>query len=404
MKQSIWVVGLGMGDKLALSPEANAVIQEASLLMGGQRLLAVFESHPAEKMPIERNLDEMISRLQARKDDEKIVILASGDPGFHGIAGTLLEHFPPGELRIMPHISSLQAAFARAGLHWNDAVFTSAHAHSLAEALGWARRVPKLGILTDHTNTPAVIAETLLRAGVEDCRAIVAENLGADDERLVDAHLSDLPGQEFASLNVMLLVHDPAWRPWPVFAPRDDDAYAHRRGLITKSDIRALCLGRLALRENDVAWDIGAGSGAVSIEMAEIAWRGRVFAVEKDPENLDCLRQNIERFGTLNVEVVAGEAPHALADLPAPHAVFIGGSGGRLDAILAQIARSALPGCRVTATFALLENMLQAQQWMKQAGWNPSLAQIQAAYGTEIAGRTRLSPANPVFILSGVKP
>ncbi|MFZ5820858.1 MAG: precorrin-6y C5,15-methyltransferase (decarboxylating) subunit CbiE [Chloroflexota bacterium] len=404
MKQPIWVVGLGIGKKLALSPEANAVIQDAGLLMGGQRLLAVFESHPAEKMPIERNLDKMISRLQARHDDEKIVILASGDPGFHGIAGTLLEHFPPGEVRILPHISSLQAAFARAGLHWNDAVFTSAHAHSLAEVIGWARRAPKLGILTDHANTPAVIAETLLRAGVADCRAIVAENLGAGDERLVDARLSDLTRQEFAPLNVMLLVHNPGWQPWPVFAPRDDDAYVHRRGLITKADIRALCLGRLALRETDVVWDIGAGSGAVSIEMAEIAWRGRVFAIEKDPENLGYLRQNIERFGTLNVEVVPGEAPATLVGLPPPHAVFIGGSGGQLDAILMQVAQSALPGCRVTATFALLENVLQAQRWMKQAGWNPSLAQAQIAYGSSLAEGTRLSPLNPVFILNGVIP
>ncbi|MFZ5911319.1 MAG: precorrin-6y C5,15-methyltransferase (decarboxylating) subunit CbiE [Chloroflexota bacterium] len=404
MKQPIWVVGLGMGDRLALSPEANAVIQGAGLLMGGQRLLAAIESHPAERISIGNNLDQVIARLHARSDDEKIVILASGDPGFHGIAGTLLEHFPPGEVRILPHISSLQAAFARAGLHWNDAVFTSAHAHSPAEVLGWARRAPKLGILTDHANTPAVIAENLLRGGVEDCRVIVAENLGAGDERLVDARLSDLTRQEFAPLNVMLLVHDAGWRPWPVFAPRDDDAYAHRQGLITKADIRALCLGRLALRETDVVWDIGAGSGAVSIEMAEIAWRGRVFAIEKDPENLGYLRQNIERLGTLNVEVVPGEAPATLVGLPAPHAVFIGGSGGQLDAILAQVARSALPGCRVTAPFALLENMLQAQQWMKQAGWNPSLTQAQIAYGSSLAEGTRLSPLNPVFILSGVIP
>jgi|YNPBryBLVA2012_1023415.scaffolds.fasta_scaffold00939_4 precorrin-6Y C5,15-methyltransferase (decarboxylating) len=404
MKQPIWVVGLGLGDRLALSPEANAVIQQASLLMGGQRLLNAFGSHPAEKIPIGRNLDETMRRLQARRDDERIVVLASGDPGFHGIAATLLEHFPPEELRILPNVSSLQAAFARAGLHWNDAVFTSAHAHSLAEVIGWARRVPKLGILTDPAHTPAMIANRLLRAGVEDCRAIVAENLGAGDERVVDTCLSNVLEQEFAPLNVMLLVHSPGWQPWPAFAPRDDQAYAHRRGLMTKADIRALCVSRLALRENDVVWDIGAGSGAVSIEMAEIAWRGRVFAIEKDPENLGYLRQNIERFGTLNVEVIAGQAPKALAGLPAPSAVFIGGSGGKLEAILEQVAQSAAPGCRMTATFTLLENVLRAQQWMKQAAWNPTLAQVQASYGTALAEGTRLAPTNPVFILNGVIP
>lgn len=404
MKQPIWVVGLGVGDKLALSPEAEAIIQESSLLLGGQRLLKAFESHPATKIVIGRNLEEVIARLRARREDEKAVVLASGDPGFHGIAATLLEHFSHLEVRLLPHITSLQMAFARAGLHWNDAVFTSAHAHSLAEVVGWARRVPKLGILTDPVNTPARIANSLLQAGIEDCRAIVAENLGADDERLVDACLSDLTKQEFAPLNVMLLVHNPGWQPHPLFAPRPDEAYSHRRGLMTKADIRALCLSRLVLRESDVIWDIGAGSGAVSIEMAEVAWRGRVFAIEKDPENLAYLRQNMARFGTLNVEVIPSEAPQALVGLPAPSAVFIGGSGGQLLSILAQVAQSALPGCRVTATFALLENVLQAQQWMKQAGWTPSLAQVQVAYGAAIAEGTRLAPLNPVFILSGVKP
>lgn len=404
MKQPIWVIGLGVGDKLPLLPEAEAILQQASLLVGGQRLLAAFESHPAAKIPIGRNLEEVISRLHARREDEKVVVLASGDPGFHGIGGTLLEHFPPAEVRLLPHVASLQAAFARASLHWNDAVFTSAHARSLAEVVGWAKRVPKLGILTDPVNTPAAIAASLLQAGIEDCRAIVAENLGSDSERLFDARLSEVVRQDFAPLNVMLLVHAPGWQPHPLFAPRPDEAYSHRRGLITKADIRALCLSRLALRETDVVWDIGAGSGAVSIEMAEIAWRGRVFAIEKGPENLGYLQQNIDRFGTLNVEVVPGEAPTALANLPAPSAVFIGGSGGQLLPILEQIAQSAVPRCRVTAAFALLENLLQAHGWMKQAGWTPSLAQVQVAHGAAIAEGTRLSPLNPVFVLSGVKP
>jgi len=191
------------------------------------------------------------------------------------------------------------------------------------------------------------------------------------------------------------------WQPPALAAPRPDDAYAHRNGLITKADIRALCLSRLALREMDMIWDIGAGSGAVSIEMAEQAWRGQVFAIEKDPEGLAFIRQNMARWGALNVEVVAGEAPAALAGLPAPSAVFIGGSGCQLETILRQVAQAALPGCRVTATFALLENMLEAFQWMKGAGWNPSLAQAQLAYGAAIAEGTRLVPVNPVFIVSG---
>ena len=137
-----------------------------------------------------------------------------------------------------------------------------------------------------------------------------------------------------------MLIRDAGWQPRPAFAPRPDEAYAHRAGLITKADVRALSLARLALRETDCVWDIGAGSGALSVEMAELAWRGRVFAVESDPENLGFIEENIRRFGALNVTVVAGRAPGALTDLPEPSAVFIGGTGGEMEGILAHVARA----------------------------------------------------------------
>ena len=171
------------------------------------------------------------------------------------------------------------------GIPWSDAAFTSAHARPLSEVVGWAKRVPKLGVLTDPKQTPDLIAQALLDAQVEDCRAVVAENLGLPDERLTDTRLSALPQMKFEPLNVLLLVHDEHWAPRPLFAPRPDDSYAHRRGLITKADVRALVLPRLALCETDIVWDIGAGSGALSIEMAEIAWRGQVYAIEQDSEN-----------------------------------------------------------------------------------------------------------------------
>jgi precorrin-6Y C5,15-methyltransferase (decarboxylating) len=246
-----------------------------------------------------------------------------------------------------------------------------------------------------------VIAQTLLRAGIADCRAIVAENLGLPDERLVDTRLSALPGKDFAPLNVLLLLHDAGWRPIPLSAPRPDEVYAHRRGLITKADVRALSLSRLAISETDVVWDIGAGSGAMSVEIAELAWRGHVFAVERDPENLDYIRQNMQQFGALNVAIVAGRAPAALADLPEPAAIFIGGTGGEMETILNHIQRIARPGCRVVMNLATLENLYQALGLMQTFHWSPQVTQINLAQGQAIAGLTRLAPLNPVFILSG---
>ena len=400
MSYPVLVVGVGAEGAESLTPDLRERIAQADQLWGGERLLAHWAGHPAEKVVIRAHIANLVERLR-RRGEARVVVLASGDPGFYGIAGTLLRHLPADEIEIVPHVSSLQLAFARAGIPWNDAIFTSAHARPLAEVVGWARRAPKLGILTDEEQTPAMIARTLLAAGIADCRAVVAENLGLPDESLTDTRLSALPGLEFAPLNVLLLIRDPGWRPRPAFAPRPDEAYAHRRGLITKADVRALSLARLALKETDTAWDIGAGSGAVSIEMAELAWRGQVFAVEHDEENLGYIRENVARFGALNVVVVEGRAPAALEGLPQPAAVFIGGTGGELKAILRHIASVAPPGCRVVMNLATLENLHDALAVMRALDCSPQVAQVSVARGKAIAGRTRLAPLNPVFILTG---
>jgi len=400
MREPVVVIGIGVDGLDSLTPQARKHIELADQIWGSERLLDLFSNPTGVKVILSKGIAAALENLNHRSQKERIVLLASGDPGFFGLGSSLLKKLPPGEVLLFPQVSILQSAFARARLAWHDAHFTSAHARSLAEVIGLAKRFPKLGILTDPHNTPAFIAEKLLAAGIPDCRAIVLENLGEADESMLDVPLSDLPWRSFADLNVLILVQADSWQPIPNFFTRPDSAYSHRNGLITKADIRALCLSRLALRETDVIWDIGAGSGSVSIEMAEQAWRGRVFAIEKDSENLEHLRRNLERFGVVNVDMVGGEAPSALEGLPAPSAIFIGGSGGKLESILERAAQSAVPDCRVVATFAVLENMLQAHDWMKRAGWNPLLTQAQLSYGASIAEGTRLLPSNPVFILS----
>ena len=398
MNQRVLVVGVGGDGPAGLPPAVLERIEQANQLWGGEKLLALWPHHPAEKVVIGAGIDELVEKLKSRGEN-RTVILASGDPGFYGITGTLSRHLSPEELEIIPHATSLQWAFARTGIPWSDAVFTSAHARPLAEVVGWAKRAAKLGILTDPKQTPAMIARTLLDAGIEDCRTIVAENLGWPDERIVEARLAQLPEMEFAPLNVLLLLREAGWRPNPTFAPRPDDAYVHRRGLITKSDVRALSLARLALRETDTVWDIGAGSGAMSVEMAELAWRGRVFAVEHDLENVGYIRENTRRFGALNVTVIEGHAPAALADLPEPNTVFIGGTGSEMGTILGRVREIAPPGCRVVVNLATLENLHEALMVMRSFGWSPQVTQVNLAQGSEIAGMTRLAPLNPVFIV-----
>ena len=400
MAHKVLVVGVGSEGPAGLPLVLQNRIAQADLLCGSERLLEHWAGLQVEKMVIRANIPELVERLR-RRGEARVVVLASGDPCFYGIAGTLLRYLPAEELEIAPHVTSPQLAFARAGIPWSDAIFTSAHARPLAEVVGWARRAPKLGILTDHKHTPALIAKTLLAAGIEDCRAIVAENLGLPDEQLTDTRLSALPGMEFSPLNVLLLIHDPDWRPQPVFAPRPAEAYAHRRGLITKAEVRALILARLSLGETDIAWDIGAGSGAVSIEMALLAWRGQVFAVEQDAENLAYLRENISRFGVLNVEVVAGSAPAALEGLPRPDAVFIGGSGGQMPGILDVVCRRLRPGGRIVLSVVTLENLNEAVSGLKARGFAAEMTLVNVARSKSIADLTRFEALTPVFVVTG---
>jgi precorrin-6Y C5,15-methyltransferase (decarboxylating) len=420
MRLPVLVVGVGADGRASLPEAVLRRIDVADALWGSRRLLAHFAAHPAPKTLLQTPLGEQIEQLRARGDGQ-VVVLASGDPGFFGIAGTLLRHLSPAEVEIVPHVTSLQWAFARAGLDWNEAIFTSAHARPLAEVVGWARRAHKLGILTDTQHTPAMIARTLLAAGIKDCQAIVAENLGLPEERLVDSRLERVALMaDCAPLAVLLLVRPEDWRPQPALSLPNDAAYAHRRGLITKAEVRVLSLAMLTLAETDTAWDIGAGSGAMSIDMAGLAWRGHIWAVEADPENVGYLHTNIERFGALNVTVVAGRAPGALEELPPPHAVFVGGSGGELGAILDHVNRAAIPGCRVVLNLATLEHLAEARQRMRELGWSPTVSQVNIARAVplpqgdqhrdagprrpEACGLTRLAPLNPVFIVCGSVP
>jgi precorrin-6Y C5,15-methyltransferase (decarboxylating) len=400
MNQPVLIVGVGGEGPNSLASGLLERIARADQLWGGKHLLAHWASHPAQKVIVGADVAQRVRQL-VHRGDRRVVILASGDPGFYGIAATVLRVLPAEEVEVVPHVSSLQLAFARIGVDWNEAVLTSAHSRPLAEVVGWARRTHKLGILTDREHTPPAIARTLLDAGVGDCRAVVAENLGLPDERITDTRLEQLTDAESGPLNVLLLIRDADWQPQPAFAPRPEGAYAHRRGLITKREVRAISLARLALRETDTVWDIGAGSGAVSVEMAQLAWRGQVFAVERDAENVACIRQNVARFGALNVSVIEGSAPAALAGLPRPSAVFVGGTGGAMEPILRHIDGAAQSSCRVVANLATLENLVGMLQATRALGWRTEVMQASIAHGSDIAGLTRLAPLNPVFILSG---
>jgi precorrin-6Y C5,15-methyltransferase (decarboxylating) len=396
----VWVVGIGDDGPAGLAAPARERIAAATLLCGGERHLAFFPDHPAERFVVRANLDALAARLAAARAPERPVVLASGDPCYFGIAPVLSRWLGRERVAVEPHLSSVQLAFARLAESWHDATVLSAHGRSLDPLLPRALAARKAAFLTDEQNSPAAIATALLAAGRADCAAHVFEHLGGAGERHTACRLADLPDRDFAPLNVLVLVSDADAAPPVAGFGRPDDCYAHRGGQITKAEVRVVTLSKLALRPGDVLWDVGAGCGSVSIEAAGLLPGGRVYAVERDATQLGFLRQNVAAAAVAGVAIVEGEAPAALAALPDPDAVFLGGSGGQLLGLLVTIAPRLRPGGRLVANFATLEHVVEALGCLRAAGWETDLVQIGVARGGALAGLTHLTALPPVFILT----
>jgi precorrin-6Y C5,15-methyltransferase (decarboxylating) len=409
VRGSLAVVGIGDDGPSGLADHARELIRRAELLVGGRRHLGFFVEHRAERLVITNNLDEVVERLAAEVDRRRCVVLASGDPCFFGIGPRLVERLGPERVEIVPQVSSVALAFARLGLAWQDATVLSAHGRELENVLGPAARAGKVAILTDDRYTAAAIAEALLAGGMPDCQAFVCEHLGGPAERVVRTRLGELPGQEFARLNLLVLVRPTpqpptrvgkgGWGVGPALGRPESD-YRHARGQITKAEARAVTLSKLRLPPDGVLWDVGAGSGSLSIEAAGLMPRGAIYAVERDGEQVACLRENVRRHVTPQVRVVDGEAPGVLRKLPRPDRIFVGGGGAQLVPIL-QACLERLEGTgRLVLNAATLESVVEAQACLRKAGWASELVQLAVSRGREVGGRTRLEPLGPVFILS----
>ncbi len=390
------VIGITDAGASSLSPEAIDLVDRAELLCGGERHLAFFPEHPAERFVIKANLAALVERL--RFETRPVVVLASGDPCWYGIGPYLTERLGHEQVRILSNLSSMQLACARLGLAWQDVVHLSAHGRPLDGILPGALAARTAVILTDEQNTPAAIARTLLEAGDEDAQADVFEHLGGPKERHVAGRLSDLVTQHFAALNLLVVRHQRPPRAWSLGLP--EEAFSHRDGQITKAEVRVVSLAKLRLHEWATLWDIGAGSGSVAIEAALCFLRhGRVYAVERDPEQLEHLAGNRHRFAAGNLTIVPGEAPTALADLPVPDSVFIGGSGGELMAILSVAMERVRSGGRIVLNLVSLDHLGQTIAYAQDKDWLAEVTQIGVARSTVTAGLLRLAALNPVFIV-----
>jgi precorrin-6Y C5,15-methyltransferase (decarboxylating) len=411
------VVGVPGEGLDGLGPAGRARLESASLIVAGRRLLQQLGDVSATRLAIEGEMADVLTAIeQTVASGGRACVLASGDPGFFGIVRLLAQRLGPEHLEVLPAPSAVSIAFARLGLPWDDAVVISAHGRPLEQAVdaAIASRAAKLAFLTAPDAPPEALAKALLAAGAADVRAVVATSLGTPSESVTETTLCDLARGTFDWFSIVIVltrdgVHrDPAltWPPRPPAAVdtairqtvlsfgADEDDFEHRDSMVTKSEVRAVVLARLALPVSGVLWDVGAGSGSVGIEAAVLAPALRVVAFEKRTEDARRIRANAHRCGvTDRVEVVVGTAPGSLQGRPQPDRAFVGGGGLELlDAVLGRMQ----PGGRVVATYAAIDRAAAA------AARLGNLVQLHADRGRLFPdGGVRLEASNPVFITWG---
>lgn len=356
-------------------------------------------------------LDKIRQRLL--NDSGYIVVLVTGDPLFFGLGRLLLAEFPPEQLTFHPHLSSVQLAFNRVKVPWQDARVISAHGRSLDELTQALQQgTEKIAVLTDGTNTPSAIARLLLALDLPSTYKLwVCENLGSEAECVQSLPIEEVRSH-FAPLNVVILLRqsnsdlqtqlDLANLPQLGLPDHLFLSFRDRPGLITKREVRILVLGELGLRAGQIIWDVGAGTGSVSIEIARLFPTSVVYAIEKTAAGTALIQQNCRRFQIENVKSIHGTAPDILHHLPTPNRIFIGGSGGNLSQILDACSVLAPEGVLVLA-LATLEHLHTALDWLSSSRWNYQLLQVQLSRSVPIAQLTRFAPLNPVTIVRATR-
>ncbi|MDA1055701.1 MAG: precorrin-6y C5,15-methyltransferase (decarboxylating) subunit CbiE [Planctomycetota bacterium] len=409
--QKVYVIGIGDDGLESLTGAARQLVDQAEVLLGAGRLLAAVTNPTARRVEVGSDFDELLAEIEANAN-QQTVVLTTGDPFFYGTARYLCDHLGKERFEVVPHVSSMQLAFARVKESWDEAYLTNLANQSLDRVVERVRTAEKVGIFTTEETPPSAVAKAMLDRQIDYFHAYVCENLGSPDERVTQCDLQELAGQEFAALNVLVLVRNPDVpdRPTQRIGRRlfgnPDEAFLQskpQRGLLTPAEVRVMALAEMDIGPASVVWDVGAGSGSVAIEAAQIASGGSVYAIEMEAEDYQLIAENAQRFGVTNLTAILGQAPEAWADLPDPDSVFIGGTG-RAVANIAQEAFARLrKGGRVVVNVGSIENVGSVHEALRQCAGEANVWMFNIARGTQQLVRLRFESLNPTFLISAIK-
>lgn len=412
--RKVTIIGAGPGNPDLLSRAALDAIDIADVVIGAHRALAGIDVPPdVVRCELVKTAD-IVAALTDAASWQRAVVVMTGDVGLFSGARRLVEALSGNaqvDVRVIPGISSASYLAARLARPWQDWRFASAHGVA-CDIVAEAERAGELFLVTSGGEDPSRLSGELVQAGFGDARVTVAERLSYPDERITYATASEIAGQTFDDLNVMLIefavgAGSPAGASraassrWPYASSGIPDELFIRGDVpMTKQEVRAVALAKLRLAATDTVWDVGAGTGSVSIEAALVTRAGSVWAVERNATGVRLIRENADAFGCGNVHAVPGVAPEALAKLPIPDAVFVGGSAGKLPSIV-EAALEKNSQVRLCVPCVTVETLTEACALLSGSRFKGFEAcQVSAARAEAVGSHHLMKAQNPVFLVS----
>jgi precorrin-6Y C5,15-methyltransferase (decarboxylating) len=407
----VHIVGIGDDGVDGMTAQARKVLEAADMLLGPESCAPLLPAALSKRLEATASLEELCEKIEAA-GDSRLVVLASGDPLFYGTARYVCAKLGKDRFEVVPHVSSMQLAFARVKESWEEAFLANLSGQSIERVVDKIRSSETVGLFTSEQWPPAAVARALLDEGIDYFQAYVCENLGSPDERVTQGSLADISKDSFGPLNVMILVRKAraADKPGQVgtrlFGNPDECFLQSRpkRGLLTPAEVRSMALAELGLHATSVVWDVGAGSGSVGLEAARIARDGLVHSIEMDPDDHQLITENAQRFGVMNLQAVLGKAPEAWTGLPDPDAIYVGGSGRHVTMLVEEAWKRLKPGGRLVTACNSIENLASVHALLRSRSSDAAYWMVNIARGIEQLDRIRFEAINPSFLIAATKP
>lgn len=392
----ISLVGIGMGSKDSMTGEAARALREAQLLIGAGRMLQACR-RPGQDVFQAYDSQEIAAYIREHPEYDKIAVALSGDVGFYSGARKLKEAVQ-GKVSFVCGVSSVAYFFSCLGKAWEDVRITSAHGRE-TDLLSLIRHNPKVFSILGTRDGIRKLAGELQDIGLEHVKIYTGERLSYEDQVIKTGHPKDFLEYDSDSLSVVY-VENEAWERLPAVHGVPDREFLRDKVPMTKEEVRTVSLSKLGLWEDSVCYDIGAGTGSVSVEMALRAHKGRVYAIEKKPEAVELIKKNKAKFGTDNLKIIEGVAPEALIGLEPPTHVFIGGSSGNMKAILEAVLEKE-PNVKIVINCIALESVSQVMDCVKNLPVEDvEIIQLAVSRGKLLGSYHMMMGENPIYILS----